>query len=124
VAQTTRLATFFVYLVPLAGWLFPLLFMRRQTFVFYHACQALALNLVAVVVPLAWLVFSWLVAWVPLGGPVTAAASFALVIAAYAALAVAWIVGMLHALRLQAKAVPIYGAWGDRLFYRLSPDAT
>jgi uncharacterized membrane protein len=110
-----------VYLVPLVGWLVPLLFMRRQTFIFYHACQAMALNLIAILVPAGWLGFGWLVMWIPLAGSVTAVATFALVIAAYLALIVAWIAGMLHALRLEAKAVPVFGVWGNRLFYRLSP---
>lgn len=120
-AGTIRLITFFVYLVPVLGWLAPMLFMRRQPFVFFHACQALALNLIAVMIPLGWAVLGWGITWIPLVGPVIATASFALVIAAFVAIIIAWVAGMLHALRLEAKSVPLFGAWGNRLYYRLAP---
>jgi hypothetical protein len=32
----------------------------------------------------------------------------------------AWLVGLLNALRAQARPVPLYGGWGERLFTRLS----
>jgi uncharacterized membrane protein len=123
VKSSQRIAAVLVYLIPVLGWLYVLLFMRRQPYVLFHACQAMALTLIAVLAPAAWAVAGWALAWIPFFGPITAAGSFALVIGAYVALVAAWIGGLSNALSDQAKAAPLYGGWGIRLYYRLSPQA-
>jgi uncharacterized membrane protein len=55
----------------------------------------------------------------PLGGPLLLMAGFSVVIAAYIALAVAWLIGMINALRAAWKPVPIFGGYGERLYARL-----
>ncbi|MBK8050386.1 MAG: hypothetical protein IPK16_26760 [Anaerolineales bacterium] len=52
----------------------------------------------------------------PLVGQLLLMSGFAVVMAAFMVLAVGWIAGMLHALRAQEKAIPVFGGWGDRFF--------
>ena len=119
-AKSSRLVNLLVYLVPVLGWLVVLVALRRNLAALYHACQALALNLAVVVIPLGWVVVGWAVAWVPVVGPVTSIALFSLVMAAVPALVIAWLVGMVNALRDEVMPVPVFGGWGDKLFDRMS----
>lgn len=117
--QPSTAISFLVYFVPVLGWLVGLIFLRRNVVAFYHACQALALTLGAIFVPLVWAVAGWVVAWIPLVGPVTAIASFSLVMAAALAVVVAWFFGLSNALQAKIEPVPFFGRWGERIFLRL-----
>ncbi len=117
--QPSPIVSFLIYFVPVLGWLVGLFFLRRNIVAFYHACQALALTLGALLIPLLWAVAGWGIAWIPLVGPVTAIAAFALVIAGAVAVIVAWIMGLVNALRGKTVPVPIFGGWGERIFLRL-----
>ena len=118
--KPNRPLAFLAYLLPLIGPLLVWLLARKNTFALYHACQSLALTLIAIIVPLGWALIAWAMTWVPLAGPMMAAALFALVIAAYLALVVAWGMGLANALRALHSAVPMYGGWGERLYGRLN----
>jgi uncharacterized membrane protein len=184
-AAPGRIASLLAYLLVLVGPLLVLLFGRKNKFTLYHACQALGLLFVAVVVPALWFGIGWIFAflsvqapwlyivpiglalllpvlqrrqkavryaesnsWVgilltlvvavvliygcwlvlqflapfvlPLGGPLLLMAGFSVVIAAYIGLAVAWVIGMINALRAAWKPVPLFGGWGERLYARLA----
>ena len=106
---------FIAYLVPILGWLYGLLFERRDAFVVYHAKQAMMLTITAVVAPVAWAVTAWILAWIPLVGSVLAASLFALVMLTYLFLAAVWIAGMINALTAQAKPLPVVGRWAERI---------
>ncbi len=114
-SKPKRYPAFLTYLLPILGWLYVLLFQRRDKFAVYHAKQALALTLTALGVPVAWAVVAWAMAWFPLVGPVVAAALFALVILTYVLLVVIWIIGMVYALRAKMKPIPIIGGWAERI---------
>jgi uncharacterized membrane protein len=118
---TARLLSFLFYLLPGLGWLVAYFMWRRNTFVYYHACQSLGLALVAIMVPVGWAVIAWFLAWIPFAGPLVGTATFALVMGAYMALVPAWLMGIVHALKLEAKAVPVFGGWGNRVFARTAP---
>jgi uncharacterized membrane protein len=120
VDRPNRVAAFLAYLLPIVGWLFVLLFQRKDRFAAYHACQSLGLQLMLVVMPVGWAVIAWSIAWVPLAGPVLAAALFALVIAAYIAGFVAWVAGMINALNAKIRPVPVFGGWGERAYSQLA----
>lgn len=107
---SSRYLAFAAYLLSLPGALFVLLARRDDSFAVYHARQSLALWLAALLLPLAWAVCAWALAWIPLVGPVLAVALFALVLAAYCGLLVAWLTGMLYALQGRAKRLPVIGA--------------
>jgi uncharacterized membrane protein len=110
-----RPLAFIAYLVPIFGWLYVLLFDRRDEFAVYHAKQAVMLTITAVVVPVAWAVAAWILTWIPLVGSVLAVSLFALVMLAYLFLAAVWIAGMINALTAQAKPLPVVGRWAERI---------
>ncbi|GIV70351.1 hypothetical protein [Caldilinea sp.] len=67
--RPNRLLAALSYLLILVGPLAIVLLRRRDRFTLYHACQSLALVGGAVVVPLLWLVFGWLTAFVSVEYP-------------------------------------------------------
>jgi uncharacterized membrane protein len=115
-----------LYLVPVAFLLFGPVVRRRQHAVRYKDRWSwLSISLTAVVaialIYASYLVINWLAPiFLPLGGPLLLMSGFSIVIAAAIALAGAWLVGLVNALRAQLRPVPIYGGWGERLFSRLS----
>lgn len=118
--KSNRLVNFLIYLLPVVGWLIGLTVLRRSMTALYHSCQALALTLGLVFVPLIWAVVAWLLAWIPVAGPTFAIATFSLVVAAIPTLVLAWIVGMINALRDEVLPVPVFGAWGEQIFRGLT----
>lgn len=115
VGRSSRLVAFLSYLLGLIGWLYVLAFLRRDVFARYHAKQSLGITILAVGMPAIWIAAAWGASWIPLAGPVVAAASFSLVIATYALVVICWIVGMVHALRAKVKPVPVVGRWAERI---------
>lgn len=106
---------FLAYLLSVFGWLFVLLFHRKDRFAVYHAKQSMMLTVVTVAAPVLYAAFAWIATWIPLVGPFTAAALFSLVIATYIFLVAAWIVGMVNALQDKMKALPVVGGWGEQI---------
>jgi uncharacterized membrane protein len=102
------------YLLPVAGWLYVFLFQREDEFAIYHAKQSMVLTVAAVLAPVAWAVAAWVIAWIPLVGPVLGAFLFALVILAYIALAVTWVMGIVYALQTEVRPLPFVGVWAER----------
>lgn len=117
--KPNRVLAFLSYLLPVVGSLLVLLINRKNALALYHACQALALFLGMVVVPVGWLIFGWLLAQIPLVGPILAAGLFALVIAAAMAATIAFVLGMINALRARFIPIPLFGGWGDSAFKQL-----
>jgi len=111
------------YLLGPLGWLSVFLFQRKDELAVYHAKQSLLLNMLAVGAPAAWAIVAWLISWIPFLGPIVAVSLFSLVIAGYSLLIVAWVTGMVYALRAEAKPVPFVGGWAERLPIK-SPVAT
>ena len=102
------------------GWIIGLTVLRRNLTALYHSCQALALTLGLVFVPLVWAVGAWLLAWIPVAGPALAIATFSLVVAAIPAIVLAWVIGMINALRDEVLPVPVFGYLGEQIFRRLT----
>ncbi|MCC6168364.1 MAG: hypothetical protein IT329_14165 [Caldilineaceae bacterium] len=122
-AKPNRLWALLAYLLPLVGPLLVIGVQRRSAFSLYHACQSLALLLGVVVIPGLWAVLGWLVAWAPLAGPVVAMASFSLVVAGLIMAVVAWLLGIVAVLRGRMDPLPLFGAWGERLWKWFTPAA-
>lgn len=110
-----KIPAFLAYLLPILGWLYVLVFHRKDEFAVYHAKQSLVMTITAIGVPLIWAIVAWAIAWIPLVGPIVAAALFALVILTYIVLAATWIVGMVYVSRAKMKPVPVVGGWAERL---------
>jgi uncharacterized membrane protein len=103
------------YLLSLVGALYVLLARRNDKFAVYHAKQSLGIAMLALVVLITWIVIAWILAWIPYLGFIFAMASFALVIAAYLVLAIAYILGMKYALDEKMQPVPIVGRLADQV---------
>lgn len=114
-SKPKRHAAFLAYLLPVVGWLYVLLFHRKDEFVMYHAKQSVALAMTAVGALAVWAVVAWLVSWLPLVGSIIAAVLFALVILIYIFLPVTWVIGMVYALQAKVKPLPILGRWAERV---------
>ena len=117
--KPNRLLAFLSYLLPFVGSVLVLLFNRRNALALYHACQALALFLGMIVVPLGWVVFGWVLSFIPLVGPILGAGLFSLVIAAAIAVVIGFIMGLINALRARFIPIPVFGGWGDNVFKQL-----
>lgn len=106
---SSRIKAFFAYLFLAVGGLLVLLFSRKDQFAVYHARQSIVITVVAIAAPIVWAVPAYLIAFIPFIGPLIASASFTLVIAIFIALLVAWITGLVYALRAIPKSVPFFG---------------
>jgi len=109
-----RLAAFLSYLLLPVGWLYVLIFGRRSMLAVFHCKQSITLVAFVVIVSAVWAGATWLLAWIPLGA-VFGIAFFSLVMAAWAFGAVAWLIGMVNALRGEMVELPIVGQWSQRL---------
>jgi uncharacterized membrane protein len=115
VSKPQRTLAFLAYLLSILGWLYVLLFQRKNELAVYHARQSLGLTLVAIGAFVAWALGAWILSWIPLVGPLVAAAAFSLVLLTYLFLGVAWIMGMVYALQAEAKPLPLVGRWVERI---------
>ena len=114
-SKENRTLAFLAYLLSILGALYVLLLKREDKLAVYHAKQSLGLTLIAIGVVIVWAVGSWIISWIPLVGPLIAAASFALVILAYISLGVVWITGMVYALQAKARPLPVVGRWSEQI---------
>ena len=112
--MSSRLPAVLAYLLPVLGWLYVLLFQRRNSLALYHMRQAIGLVVFLVVILMAWGVVGWLLAWVPYLD-VLSIALFALVVGAYCYGIVAWLFGIYNALSDRESPLPLFGRWASRL---------
>ncbi|MCK4472196.1 MAG: hypothetical protein KAW49_10470 [Anaerolineae bacterium] len=119
-SKPKRYLAFLAYLLPIFGWLYVLLFHKKEKFAVYHAKQSMMLTITAIGAQAVWAVIAWVVSWVPFIGPVIAVALFSLVIATYMLLAVVWITGMIYALQAKARPIPVVGGWAQWIQERLA----
>ena len=96
------------YLLPVLGPAYILALRKDDSFSRYHALQSLSIVAALILAPAVWILFSWLISLVPFGG-VVAAYVFALVVAVYMAVVVAWVAGIVNALRARRSPVPFFG---------------
>jgi uncharacterized membrane protein len=115
VSKPKRILAVLAYLLSIMGWLYVFLFQRKEKLAVYHARQSMMLTIVAIGGPVVWAGAAWIVSWIPLVGPLLAAASFSIVILTYVALASSWVVGMIYALQAKMKPIPIVGKWAERI---------
>lgn len=113
-SASSRYLAFFSYLLSLPGALYVLFARRDDAFATFHARQSLVQALVGIVLPILWIVLGWLLAWVPLVGPMISVCLFGLVLAVYAVLVVDWIIGMVYALQGRMRRTPVAGPWALR----------
>jgi uncharacterized membrane protein len=115
VEKPSRTLALLTYLIPVIAPLYVIFTRPKDIFARYHAYQSLALIAGVILVPAVWAVGGWIIAWVPLVGPLLAASAFAIVMAAFAAFLYGWVMGIVAAWRAEYRRVPLVGAWGERL---------
>ena len=117
-SKPKRTLAFLAYLLSILGSLYVLLFQREDKLALYHAKQSLGLALVALGALLGWALGTWILSWIPLVGPLVAVALFSQVILVYLFLGALWIMGMVYALQVKMKPLPLVGRWADRFLSR------
>ncbi len=113
VNPSSRLAAVVAY-VPIVGWLYVLLFCRRDVFAIFHLKQAVGIVVFLVAVFVSWAAITWLLGWIPFAF-IFGNALFALVICTYMFGAFAWISGVLNAARGRVALLPIFGRTANRI---------
>jgi uncharacterized membrane protein len=115
-----------LYIVPIGLILLLPVWQRRNRAVRYKESGSwfgilLTLIVAAALIFMSWLALRFLANIVlPLGGPLLFMSGFSIVIAAFTAVLVAWIVGLVNSLAARWKPVPLFGGWGERLYDRLT----
>lgn len=109
-----RINALVAYLLPVVGWVYLLIFRRKDDFVMFHLKQAIGNFILVIVVSLAWVVVAWGITWIPYGF-LLGMALFSLVIVALAVAVVSWLMGMIYALRGRVAFLPIMGRMAQRL---------
>ena len=109
----SRISAVIAY-VPVIGWLYGLLLMRRNAFVHFHAKQSLGLFLFLALIFAAWMVVGWLLAWLPYGF-LMGVVLFALVVAAAIFGVIVLIIGLSNALRGRIALLPVFGRRANQL---------
>jgi uncharacterized membrane protein len=115
--RISRLPAVLAYLIPVIGWLYVLLFHRKNQLAEYHLKQSIGLVLFLVATTASWAVIAWALAFIPYM-VVLSMALFAIVIVAYFYGFAAWILGMSNAVRARQTPLPFFGQWASRLFMR------
>jgi uncharacterized membrane protein len=108
-SRPPRFPAVVVYLVPVIGWLNVFLFQRKNTLAMYHLGQSIGLFLSLVATLTGWAAIAWVLAWIPYMGALSIAL-FTIVIAIFLFGIVAWILGLINALRRRTVPLPGFGA--------------
>ena len=108
-----RIPALIAYL-PVIGWIYLGFFERKNDFAHFHLRQSIGLFLSLILVTAAWAVAAWVLAWIPYAF-VFGIALFALPLTAYILGAVAWVTGIINALRYREAPLPLIGGYSSRL---------
>lgn len=109
-----RFPAFIAYFLPVIGWIYVWIFQNKNRFAKFHMRQSVGLFLSAVLIIVAWGVVTWLLSWIPYGF-IFGIALFSLAMVAYVFCVIAWIIGMVNALRYREAYLPIIGRYSSRL---------
>ena len=112
---SNKIFAFLSYLLLVPGWLFVLLFRRKDPYAQFHARQSLVLNLFVFLLFVLWFVLTWIVIGIPIAGAMFAWFCFAIVIACLIFAIYAWIVGMVRSIQAVQKPLPIIGQWAAKI---------
>lgn len=112
---SNKILAFLSYLLFIPGWLYVLIFRRKDEHAKFHARQSFIINLFAFLLLAIWFVSTWLLISIPIVGPMLAWFIFAIVIAILIYLVIAWVMGMLRSFNPDAKPLPLVGNWALKL---------
>jgi uncharacterized membrane protein len=109
-----RISAFITYFLPVIGWIYVGIFQAKNRFARFHMRQSVGLFLFLILITAAWGLVTWLLAWIPYAF-VLGIALFTLPLVGYVFGVVAWIIGMVNALRCREAVLPIIGSYSSRL---------
>lgn len=109
-----RLIAAIAYLLPVLGWLYIWIFERKNRFAMFHLRQSVGIFLIVLMTFAAWVVVGWVLTWIPYMF-VFSIMLYGLVIVVVIVAVIAWVIGIINALRLRQEYIPIFGRWANRL---------
>ncbi len=109
-----RFPAFIAYLLPVIGWIYVGLFQSKNQFARFHMRQSVGLVLFLILITAAWGVLTWLLSWIPFMF-VFGIALFSIPLVCFVFSVIAWIIGMVNALRNRVANLPVIGGYSDRL---------
>jgi uncharacterized membrane protein len=109
----SRLFAAFAY-VPVIGWIYVLLTQRGNPLAVFHLKQSIGLFLFLIAALVTWMIVAYVLAWLPLMAAL-GVALFTVVMVVYIYGAVAWIIGLINALKNREDPLPVFGRWANRL---------
>jgi uncharacterized membrane protein len=110
------------YLLPVLGWLYLWISQRKNSFVAFHLRQSVGIFLGLLLTFVAWVIVGWILAWIPYVF-VISILLYALVIVVVFMAVIAWIAGVVNALRHSTAFCPFFGRWANRLLIPLFSDS-
>ncbi|MCY4466798.1 MAG: hypothetical protein OXE46_14805 [Chloroflexi bacterium] len=116
--EGSRLLAALAYVLPLLGGLLGLALDRGNPLTRLHAAQSIGALLTLALSLVAWAVAGFVLAQVPVIGPIFSISLFSLVIAMAIFLAVNWIVSLWFALRGEERTIPLANRVKLRVFER------
>jgi uncharacterized membrane protein len=114
VNSSQRFQAFIAYFLPVIGWIYLGIFQSKNQFARFHMRQSVGLFLFLILITAAWGIVTWLLAWIPYAF-VFGIALFSLPLVSYIFGVIAWIIGMINALRLREANLPVIGGYSSRL---------
>ncbi len=111
-----RLLAALAYVLPLLGGLLGLAIDRGNSLTRLHAAQSIGALLTMALALLVWAVAGYVLAMVPMIGPILSISLFSLVIAMAIFLAVNWFISFLFALRGEERTIPLANRLTRRVF--------
>lgn len=100
--------------IPIIGWLYVYLTQRKNPLAIFHLRQSVGLILFLVATFVIWAVVAYLIAQIPYMA-VFSVALFTIVMAFYVFGVVAWVAGIVNALKNKSAPLPVFGEWASRL---------
>ena len=111
-----RIFAALAYLLPALGGLIALALDGDNPFTRLHARQSIAAVLAMILSFFVWVALGYLIALIPIAGPIVSIALFSLVIATAVFLALQWILSFIAALRGEERRIPLANRIVLRLF--------
>jgi uncharacterized membrane protein len=111
-STSQRISAAIVY-IPVIGWIYGF-FQRKNALADFHLRQSIGLIVGLAVSFLVWAVVAWILTWIPFG-EIFAVALFTLVMTMFIIGVIAWVVGIINALRGKMNNLPIFGGIARRI---------
>lgn len=100
--------------IPIIGWIFVYFTQRNNPLAVFHLRQSVGLVLFLAATFVIWAVVGYLIALIPYMA-VFSVALFTVVMAFYIFGVVAWVMGIINALKNKSTPLPLLGQWANRL---------